>query len=105
MSCVVLVDFLTSGSGVPSTGSNLERNSSYGIADSGGSAVGLGYMTLGSVSGGRCTVRVYRHEHARNAENVIRTMKPETEGEREQLVCIHGVGEDCSRHLGPVPGH
>ena len=51
-----------------------------------------------------CTF-VYRHEHARNAENVIRTVRSETEVEREQLVRIDGVGEDGSRHLEAIPSH
>ena len=47
----------------------------------------------------------YRHAHARNAKNVIRTVRSETEVEREQLVRIHGVSEDSSRHLEAIPRH
>ena len=51
-----------------------------------------------------CTF-VYGHEHTCNAENIIRTVRSETEVKREQSVRIDGVCEDGSRHLEAIPGH
>lgn len=46
---------------------------------------------------------VYCHEHTRNMEDLVWSVEPSTEGNREQLVGIGGVRENGSRYDKTVP--